>query len=180
MDNNTGIIRRVDDLGRIVIPKEIRRCLGIREGDPLEILADTSNRSISLRPFSCMNSIHDFTQMLLDAYCEATRRTIFVTDLHRVSAASGYSKSDLEGELLDPIYIELIRERHSVDYGSRDIFIVDGDPFIKASVFHPIISSGEPVGSVGFVKDVPEEPDIDSLKTIAKATALAIQSYLDT
>lgn len=180
MDNNKGIICRVDDLGRIVIPKGIRRCLGIREGDPLEILADASKRSISLRPFSCMDSIHDFTQILLDSYCKATRRTIFVTDLKHVSAASGYLRCDLEDKMLDSAYIEIIRERNAVDYLSRGIFIVYGDPRIKASVCQPIISSGELVGSVGFVMDVPGESDINSLKIVAKATALAIQNYLDT
>ena len=63
----TGIVRRVDDLGRIVIPKEIRRSMNIREGDPLEIFIDQSTRGVIFRPYEVCPEVWTTTRKLLDS-----------------------------------------------------------------------------------------------------------------
>ena len=67
----TGIVRRIDDLGRVVIPKEIRRTMRIREGDPLEIFTDRDG-SVILRKYSPIGEIGEFAQ----EYAEAMHKTL--------------------------------------------------------------------------------------------------------
>src|SRR5690554_2638373 len=61
----TGIVRRIDDLGRIVIPREIRRSMNIREGDPLEIYIDPSTRGVIFRPYEVCPEVWTTTRKLL-------------------------------------------------------------------------------------------------------------------
>ena len=83
----TGIIRRIDDLGRVVIPKEIRKNLRIKEGDNLEIFV--VNEDIILKKYSMMNKINDLAQELTDAIYTFMKHSIFITDTDQVVAASG-------------------------------------------------------------------------------------------
>jgi AbrB family transcriptional regulator (stage V sporulation protein T) len=83
----TGIIRRIDDLGRIVIPKEIRKNLRIKEGDNLEVFVQ--NEEIILRKYSMMNKINDLAQELTDAIYTFMKHSIFITDTDQVVAGSG-------------------------------------------------------------------------------------------
>lgn len=64
----TGIIRRIDDLGRIVIPKEIRKHLGIREGDPLKIFIDEENQGVVFSPYRANEGIKESLNRIIDIY----------------------------------------------------------------------------------------------------------------
>ena len=83
----TGIIRRIDDLGRIVIPKEIRKNLRIKEGENLEIFVQ--NEEIILRKYSMMNKISDLALELTDAIYTFMKHSIFITDTDQIVAGSG-------------------------------------------------------------------------------------------
>ena len=75
----TGIVRRIDDLGRVVIPKEIRRTLRIREGDPLEIFVDRDGEVI-LKKYSPIGELGDFAQEYSDSLFESTNHVAIITD----------------------------------------------------------------------------------------------------
>ena len=78
----TGVVRRIDDLGRIVIPKEIRRNLRIREGDSLEIYTD-SNEAIILKKYSHIESINNFIAQYAEAVFASSNREIIITDVYK-------------------------------------------------------------------------------------------------
>ena len=80
----TGIVRRIDDLGRVVIPKEIRRTLRIREGDPLEIFVDHDGEVI-LKKYSPIGELGEFAQEYADSLFEATGHIAIITDRDPVS-----------------------------------------------------------------------------------------------
>ena len=86
----TGVVRKIDDLGRIVIPKEIRRTLKIRDGESLEIFVD--KEMIALKKYSTMEDLQEVTRKLLDAISNTTSKNIFVTDRDKVIAGSGELK----------------------------------------------------------------------------------------
>jgi AbrB family transcriptional regulator (stage V sporulation protein T) len=93
---STGVVRRVDDLGRIVIPKEIRRTLRIREGEALEIFVD--NEDIILKKYSPMESIEDAAARYVDSFNQVIKHSVIVTDKDRVIAASGSLKKRYLGK----------------------------------------------------------------------------------
>ena len=90
----TGIVRRIDDLGRVVIPKEIRRTLRLREGTPLEIFTDREGEII-LKKYSPMVELTAFSGQYAEAMSQATGLMVCITDRDQVIAVSGGSKKDL-------------------------------------------------------------------------------------
>lgn len=87
----TGIVRRIDDLGRVVIPKEIRRTLRIREGDPLEIFVDRDGEVI-LKKYSPIGELGDFAKEYADSLYESLNHTVLISDRDTVIAVAGASK----------------------------------------------------------------------------------------
>ena len=97
---STGVVRRIDDLGRIVIPKEIRRSLRIREGDSLEIYSEGSE-GITLRKYSQVESIESFINQYVEAIYSTAKKEIIVTDTEKVIAAAGSFRKDIIGKKID-------------------------------------------------------------------------------
>ena len=91
----TGIVRRVDDLGRIVIPKEIRRTLRIREGDPLEIFTDKDG-GVVFKKYSQLGDVSDFAGLICDALSRNTGLTAVITDRDSCVAVGGAPKRERE------------------------------------------------------------------------------------
>ena len=93
----TGIVRRIDDLGRVVIPKEIRRTLRLREGDPVEIYTG-ENGEIILRKYSVMSDLNEFAVQFADSLAKTAGYPTCITDRDSVVAVSGISKKDFTGK----------------------------------------------------------------------------------
>ena len=89
----TGIVRRIDDLGRVVIPKEIRRTLRIREGDPLEIYTDREGEVI-LKKYSPINDLGEFAQQYVESLFEVLGTPALISDRDEMIAVAGVSKKD--------------------------------------------------------------------------------------
>ncbi|KOS02397.1 stage V sporulation T C-terminal domain-containing protein, partial [Paenibacillus polymyxa] len=89
----TGIVRRIDDLGRVVIPKEIRRTLRIREGDPLEIFVDRDGEVI-LKKYSPIGELGDFAKEYAESLFESTGHITMITDRDTIITVAGGSKKD--------------------------------------------------------------------------------------
>lgn len=90
----TGIVRRIDDLGRIVIPKEIRRTLRIRETDPLEIFTDKEGEII-LKKYSPIGELGAFAKDYAESLAQTTGHTVCVSDRDQIIAAAGPDKKDM-------------------------------------------------------------------------------------
>jgi len=145
----TGIVRRIDDLGRVVIPKEIRRTLRIREGDPLEIFVDREGEVI-LKKYSPIQELGHFAQEYTETLFESLNKTVLISDRDTFIATTGGNKKDFLTKNISNV-IERVMEDRKPLY--KDSFValelVKDQPAINASyLIQPIISNGDPVGSI--------------------------------
>ena len=145
----TGIVRRVDDLGRIVIPKEIRRTLRIREGDPLEIYTEKDG-GVFFRKYSPMGDLQDFAAQMCEAIGANTGRIAAVADRESIIALSGAPKRELMDKPNSQGLEKLMEQRRNYRY-------TQGESLIKATeesdkyhlaVASPILSQGDLMGCV--------------------------------
>lgn len=147
----TGIVRRIDDLGRVVVPKEIRRTLRIREGDPLEIFTDREGEII-LKKYSPIGELGIFARQYADSLSQTTGHTVCITDRDQIIAVSGAPKKDLIAKPISKQLEEAIDNRTSIVAVKDDkkfIPIVNGDlEDYHSEVISPIICEGDAIGSV--------------------------------
>ncbi|WP_310604111.1 stage V sporulation protein T [Anaerosporobacter sp.] len=147
----TGIVRRIDDLGRVVVPKEIRRTLRIREGDPLEIFTDREGEII-LKKYSPIGELSQFAKQYGDALSQTTGHVVFITDRDQFISVSGTNKKDIVGKQISKDLENVVNERESVSAASADkTFIRVGseeDNEYTAEVISPIICEGDAIGAV--------------------------------
>ena len=129
----TGIVRRIDDLGRVVVPKEIRRVLRIREGDPLEIYTGNSGEVI-LKKYSPISELGQFAGEYADTASSILDSIVIVSDTDHVVAASGVKKSEYLDRKIDHELDMIIQNKTSIHDN------------MKAVV--PILVHGDPIGSV--------------------------------
>lgn len=147
----TGIVRRIDDLGRVVVPKEIRRTLRIREGDPLEIFTDREGEII-LKKYSPIGELSQFAKDYAEALSQATGHTVCISDRDQLIAVSGSGKKDLEGKLISKQLEKMIEDRESMIAGKEDRkytkITMDGSGEFEYEAISPIISEGDAIGAV--------------------------------
>ena len=110
----TGIVRRIDDLGRVVVPKEIRRTLRIREGDPLEIFTDREGEII-LKKYSPIGELSQFAGQYAESLAQSTGHLVCITDRDHVIAAAGNGKKEFEGKPISRQLEELIEDRTGIN-----------------------------------------------------------------
>lgn len=147
----TGIVRRIDDLGRIVIPKEIRRTLRIREGDPLEIFTNREGE-IMLKKYSPIGELRDIAVSYAESLAQTTGELVCITDRDCVVAASGPKKKEYEGKNLSKAMEELIERRATIvaDLGEKDFVKVteEDENEFQTQTIVTIICNGDSIGSV--------------------------------
>jgi len=147
----TGIVRRIDDLGRVVIPKEIRRTLRLREGTPLEIFTDREGEII-LKKYSPMMELNAFAGQYADAMAQSTGLMVCVTDRDQVIAAAGGAKKDLFQKPISKQLEQAIQERTTVLAGKDDRtytpIATEDIEGVTAQVIVPIICEGDAIGAV--------------------------------
>ena len=154
----TGIVRRIDDLGRVVIPKEIRRTLRLREGTPLEIFTDREGEII-LKKYSPMVELTAFASQYAEAMAQTTGKIVCITDRDQVIAVAGGPKKDM---LLKPISHQLeqaITDRSVINASGGEksyVPITAEEPEgITAQVVAPIICEGDAIGAVALLSREP-------------------------
>ncbi len=149
----TGIVRRIDDLGRIVIPKEIRRTLRIREGDPLEIYTDKEGEVI-LKKYSPIGEMSEFANQFADSLNQTSGHISCVSDRDSIIAVSGASRKDFIEKPLSQDLERVMEEKTTLVVKSPTdkpipIFSDEtGEKRYSAQVVAPIITEGDPIGSV--------------------------------
>ena len=143
----TGIIRRIDDLGRVVIPKEIRKNLRIKEGDNLEIFVE--NEKIILTKYSMMNKINDLAQELTDAIYTFMKHSIFITDTDTIVAGSGTLKKDYLNKNISDFVIESIKRRDKMlENHFKEIEFIKDEIITCSYVMSTILVNGEAAGMI--------------------------------
>jgi len=149
----TGVVRRIDDLGRIVIPKEIRKVLRIKEGDPLEIFTDKEGEVI-LKKYSPIGELSEFATGYAETLSKTTGHIACITDKDTVIAVSGGSKKEFLEQDLSQELEQLMDDKEvylSKDNNEVSIPVVKNDNKerkFNSQVVYPIIAQGDVIGSV--------------------------------
>lgn len=150
----TGIVRRIDDLGRVVIPKEIRRTLRIREGDPLEIYTDRDGEVI-LKKYSPIGEMSSFAKDYTESLFRSLGHIAVIVDRDQVVAASGVSRKELWDKPISQDLETAIANRQTMalnkQQGGRTVAVTneeDANAAYTAQVISPIIADGEAIGAV--------------------------------
>ena len=147
----TGIVRRIDDLGRVVIPKEILRTLRLREGTPLEIFTDREGEII-LKKYSPMMELTAFSGQYAEAMAQSSGLMVCITDRDQVVAVAGGPKKELLSKTISRELERVIMERETVQAAVGDKrflhLVPDEVEGLYAEVIVPIICEGDAIGSV--------------------------------
>ena len=175
----TGIVRRIDDLGRVVIPKEIRRTMRIREGDPLEIYTDKDGEVI-FKKYSPIGELSAYVSVFAETVAKATGNTVAITDKDSIIAASGPYKKELVDKKISYDIEKLMESRREYVYkiGDKRIGILDKGSDVSsvkhyAGVICPIITDGDVIGSIILlINDMGSAPDDVDKKLMTTATQL--------
>jgi AbrB family transcriptional regulator (stage V sporulation protein T) len=180
----TGVVRRIDDLGRVVIPKEIRKTLRIKEGDPLEIFTDREGQVI-LKKYSPIGELSEFAAGYAETLSKTTGHIACITDKDTIIAVSGGSKKEfLEQDISQEL--EKLMEDKEV-YTSKENSDI-AMPITKndnqerknnAQVVYPIVSNGDTIGTVILMSKEPNGKMNDVEKKVAQSAATFLGSQMD-
>ncbi len=143
---STGIVRRIDELGRIVIPKEMRRTLSIKVGDSLEIYAD--GERLVLKKYQELLKIEDIARDLCDSVSEATGYMVMICDGKKVICENSHGNTYLHCHVSEKVAKAIEERRHIKGYNAMgtDALLI-GEDFKSASM-HTVIANGEAPGGV--------------------------------
>lgn len=163
----TGVVRRIDDLGRIVIPKEIRKSMRIREGESLEIFSGNQNEII-LKKYSFVESIEAFSKKVCEAFYTSTKKDIIITDNEKIISAYGGFNQKLNGIKLSNYIDKIIQKKEMYVSKGENVEIAENFTVKSNLVIRPILVYGDVIGSIIIFTD---EKSID--------TNIALANYLN-
>lgn len=148
---DTGIVRRIDELGRIVIPKEIRRTLRIKEGDPLEIFTDKSQ--LIFEKYSPVERLFDYSCAICEALAEMTEKECMVTDRDQIVYSARNKNKDLIGKRISSDLENILNDRKSIVNAKSDggnIIKLCNEDNLNAEnqIIVPILTNGEYLGGL--------------------------------
>ena len=144
----TGIVRRIDDLGRVVIPKEIRRTMRIREGDPLEIYTDRDGEVI-FKKYSPIGELHAFATEYADTLQKTAGMPIFICDRDAIITVSGASKREYTDRKISKALEEIIESRTLyIKSPGREAIPLTDDGAHYVSCAMPIIAESDIIGCI--------------------------------
>lgn len=176
----TGIVRRIDDLGRVVIPKEIRRTMRIREGDPLEIYTSNDGEVI-FKKYSPVNELSDGTLQAAEVISKLAGSAVVILDRDHVVAVAGVQKKEYGERRISPALEDMLENRKT--------YICDSDtcsPLLPvegvdkaALVAAPIISAGDVIGAVAFINAGGETKAEEKHIMLAKAAAMFLGKQIE-
>ena len=160
----TGIIRRIDDLGRLVIPKELRKSLRIRTGESLEIFVD--GEDVILKKYTPMESIEEAANKYVESFNKVINHSVIVTDKDKVIAASGILKKKYIGKSISEFTERGIERRDSfVERQKKNFSFVDGVEDFGYYSFSSILYNSDTIGSVIIIST--ESPILESEEKLA-------------
>ena len=168
----TGIVRRIDDLGRVVIPKEIRRTMRIREGDPLEIFTE-SDGTVIFKKYSPIGELGEFAKQYAESLAKTSGMASCISDKDAIIAVSGASKKELSDKKIST-ELEKIMDDKTIfiaNVGGKQIIVIEDNENYKAGVVAPIIYEGDSIGTVVLISksesDAPSEVEAKLVEVAA-------------
>ena len=180
----TGVVRRIDDLGRIVIPKEIRKTLRIKEGDPLEIFTDKEGEVI-LKKYSPIGELSEFATTYAETLAKTTGHIACITDKDSVIAVSGGSKKEYLEQPLSQALEEVMENKEIYESSQNNqiaLPITENDNNQRkynAQVIYPIVSQGDVIGSVILISKDQDTKMGDTEYKVVQSAAGFLGSQMD-
>ena len=169
----TGIVRRIDDLGRVVIPKEIRRTMRIREGDPLEIFTDREGEVI-FKKYSPVGEINAFAEQYAETLHKTCDLSVLICDRDGIVASSGVPKREFTEKRISEDLEDIIERRVFYKYatGGRKVLPTTDGASYYATCIMPIVSNGDASGCVislerSQIDRLPNETEVKLVQTAA-------------
>ncbi len=180
----TGVVRRIDDLGRVVIPKEIRKTLRIKEGEPLEIFTDREGQII-LKKYSPIGELSEFAAGYAETLSKTTGHIACITDKDTVIAVSGGSKKEFLEQDVSRELEQLMEDKEV--YVSRDNSDIampitkneNPDRKNNAQVVYPIISNGDTIGTVILMSKEANQKMNEVEQKVAQSAATFLGTQMD-
>ena len=180
----TGVVRRIDDLGRVVIKKEIRKVHRIKEGDPLEIFTDKEGEII-LKKYSPIGELTEFAGSYAETIAKTTGHITCITDKDTVIAVSGGPKKDFLEKGLSKQLEEVIENKEVFKSKDNDEIAIpitqnEGrERIYNSQVIYPIISDGDVIGSVILLSKEPNQNMGEAEYKVAQSAAGFLGSHLE-
>lgn len=174
----TGIVRRIDDLGRIVIPKEIRRTLRIREGDALEIFTDAQGEVI-FKKYSPVGELSTFAGQYVEVLSKVTNLPALICDRDHIVAAAGVSRKEYLERRVTPELEECMQSRQSfISKGKSAIRPVEGVDK-AASIIYPIVASSDVTGAVILLTNEGDEAPTETETKLLQVAAAFLGKQME-
>ena len=180
----TGVVRRIDDLGRIVIPKEITKTLRIKEGDPLEIFTDREGQVI-LKKYSPIGELSEFATGYAETLAKTTGHIACITDKDTIIAVSGGSKKEFLEQDVSQELEKLMEDKEvytSKDNSDMAMPITRNDTNEKknkSQIVYPIISNGDTIGTVILMSKDSKTKMNEVEKKVAQSAATFLASQME-
>ena len=176
----TGIVRRIDDLGRVVIPKEIRRTLHIKESDPLEIFTDKDG-AVIFKKYSPMGELSDFAAQICESLYKTTSAMAAVCDRDAVLTVSGGGRRELQNKTISAELEQVLESRrlYQPEPGAAAIPVIAGEDKYTVAVAAPILSEGDLLGLVLFVGTTPSLLTGDTEYKLAQTIAAFLGRHME-
>lgn len=176
----TGIVRRIDDLGRVVIPKEIRRTMRIREGDPLEIYTSNDGEVI-FKKYSPINELSGGAAQAAEVIHKLGNAPVVVFDRDHVVAVAGVAKKEFSERRVSQGLEDILENRKNYLYTSVDdtkLIPVEGINR-NALAVSPIISSGDVTGAVAFLSNETDETVTSQQEILVQTAAMFLGKQIE-
>ena len=180
----TGVVRRIDDLGRVVIPKEIRKTLRIKEGEPLEIFTDREGQII-LKKYSPIGELSEFASGYAETLSKTTGHMACITDKDTIIAVSGGSKKEYLEQDISKELEKLMEDKEiytSNNNSNTAMPIIRNDNQEKknnAQIVYPIISNGDTIGTVILMSKDSNTKMNEVEKKVAQSAATFLASQME-
>ena len=180
----TGVVRRIDDLGRVAIPKEIRKTLRIKEGDPLEIFTDREGQVI-LKKYSPIGELSEFATGYAETLSKTTGHIACITDKDTIIAVSGGSKKEFLEQDVSEELEKLMEDKEvytSKENSDKAMPITKNDKNDKknnAQIVYPIISNGDTIGTVILMSKDANTKMNEVEKKVDQSAATFLASQMD-
>ena len=172
----TGVVRRIDELGRIVVPKEVRRTMRIKEGESLEIFIEDTDK-IVLKKYSPVENANDFVNEFVDSIYSSNHKDIVITDNEKIIAVAGNYRKDIIGKRITLRLEDKIQKRNTQIIESSDkLEICENTDMLKPAVIKPINVYGDITGCVIVSSDA-DTGEVE--KSLAEFGGLFMSRYLE-
>lgn len=171
----TGVVRRMDDLGRIVLPKELRRTMHIDEGDSLEIYIDQDNQII-LKKYSPIQNMNDFLEELVDSLYTKTSKEILAFDKEKILVSTSGLGKNYVGQIVSNTLREELKSRTTKRFTNEPLSICEGFETRKNVLLVPILVYGDILGGILLFSD---SAIVDKEVSMVELTTTFLSKYLE-